>query len=136
MVIPVDDDSLHRAEEARVKALHYIIGLKALGDTINQALGIKVAIFADFSDCSQTHLVFSLSGTFANISSQPGPGEVERVDYGQTGGSCRSSAGQVGSEKLPELVRGDARHEDCLVLVCNGRWLDQEALGWLVISHL
>ena len=121
---PVDDDSLHRAEEARVKALHYTIGLKALGNTVNQALGIKVAIFADLSDCSQTHLVFSLSCTFADISSQPGPGEVQRVHDRKAGCTRRASARQVGAEELPELVGGDriwpCAHEECLELVFEG----------------
>merc|ERR1719352_1924071 len=103
---PVDDDSLHRAEESRVETFHHTISFEAFANAVHQAL------------------VLSLCSTLANISSQPGPGKVERVNNGKAGRPSSSPARQVGSEELPKLIRGDRiwsrSHKNCLELVFEG----------------
>ena len=72
-----------------------------------------------------THLVLSLCSALANISSQPSPGKVERVNNGETSCSRCSPACQVRSKELPKLVGGDrvraCSHENCLELVVEGK---------------
>ena len=42
---PVDNDALHRAEEARVETFHYTVRLEALANAVHQTLGFKIEHF-------------------------------------------------------------------------------------------
>merc|ERR1719495_2509167 len=58
----VDDDSLHGGDESGVEPSHHPISFETFDNTVSQALKL------------------SLSSTFTHISTQPGPGEVKRIN--------------------------------------------------------
>lgn len=104
----VDDDALDRHTESLVQALQ-AVGLEDLDDAVAQPRELPLA------------------RSFAHISRQPGPGEIQRVDEAEGGGTRGAPGRQVPGEVAPELlVPVHSPQEDLLVLVLEG---EVEGLG-------
>lgn len=98
----VDDDALDRHTKSLVQAPQ-AIRLKDLDNAVAQARELP------------------LSGSFAHISRQPGPGEIQRVHEAEGGGSGGTAGREVPCEVAPELlVPVHSAQEDLLVLVLEG----------------
>lgn len=111
----VDYDALYRHIEATVQP-HETIRLEDLRKTVAQSSELP------------------LSCTLADVCSQPGSGEVQRVDEAQGSGTSRASGGQIAGKVAPELgLLVDTTEEDLLVLVLEG---EVQRLSGEVSDHI